>query len=81
MGIEATQQLDRKSLESRPGILVVGSSNVGKRTLLSSKHLSLSLDKLGFFFQIPNSSDRIHLHFISPAIFTDLSIDMFLLGF
>ncbi|XXG71928.1 hypothetical protein AAC387_Pa07g1143 [Persea americana] len=35
MGIEATQQIDRESLESRPGILIVGSSNVGKRTLLS----------------------------------------------
>ncbi|GAB4830927.1 hypothetical protein Ancab_004955 [Ancistrocladus abbreviatus] len=29
------QQIDRETLEKRPGILMVGASNVGKRTLLS----------------------------------------------
>ncbi|XP_010266255.1 PREDICTED: uncharacterized protein LOC104603803 [Nelumbo nucifera] len=35
MGREMAPQLDRIALENRPGIFVIGSSNVGKRTLLS----------------------------------------------
>lgn len=35
MGKEVGEQSDRDSLESRPGVLVVGPSNVGKRSLLS----------------------------------------------
>ncbi|XP_077221000.1 uncharacterized protein LOC143854776 [Tasmannia lanceolata] len=35
MGREITPQLDRIPVENRPGIFFIGSSNVGKRTLLS----------------------------------------------
>ncbi|XP_077246348.1 uncharacterized protein LOC143886293 [Tasmannia lanceolata] len=35
MGKEITSQINRIHLESRPGIFVIGSPNVGKRTLLS----------------------------------------------
>lgn len=40
-GRQEMDSTDRASLEKRPGILIIGSSNVGKRTLLSRKILFL----------------------------------------
>ncbi|GAB4826621.1 hypothetical protein Ancab_033516 [Ancistrocladus abbreviatus] len=48
------QQIDRETLEKRPGILMVGSANVGKRTLLSRL---LSLD----FEDVSDSSSEVLL--------------------